>query len=132
MTRLDGASRIPPPGWAFRISILHTSDSAAPWLTGTWHHGGAQPADRACALWLLLAERADGTVDAALLADHEQIPAAYRQLAHHTRLAPGTWTGALAPSIAAHPFTTHIHHPTPRTGHERAARALLAYLITHR
>ena len=131
VTRLDDSSRIPPPGWAFRITTLRTSATRAPWLTGTWHQGGTQSADPTCALWLVLAEERAGLLHAALFADHEQIPGAYRHLAHHHGLAPGTWTSVLAPALASHPFTTHIHHPAPRTGRARAARALLAYLITH-
>jgi hypothetical protein len=132
MSRLHAASRIPQPGWAFRISTLHTSDTAPPWLTGTWHRAGEQSADPACALWLILAQQPAGLLEVALLADHEQIPGAYRQLARHRGLHPGAWTGVLAPQIAAHPFATVIHHPQPRRAKERAARALLAYLITRR
>lgn len=132
MTRLQDASRIPQPGWAFRITALHTSDTRAPWLTGTWHRAGTQPADPACAVWLLLAEPGPGRLQAALFADHEQVPGAYRPLARHDGLRPGAWTGALAPAIAAHPFTTVIHHPEPHRAKDRVARAILAYLITRR
>lgn len=132
MTRLDDASRIPPPGWAFRITVLHTSQARGPGLTGTWHRARTESPDPACARWLILAEPSAGLLDAALFADHEQIPGAYRPLARYTGLAPGAWSSALAPIIAAHPWTTHIHHPTPRAGREHAARAILAYLITHR
>lgn len=132
MTRLQDSSRIPQPGWAFRITALHTSDTRAPWLTGTWHRAGTQPPDPACALWLILAEHDPGRLEAALFADHEQVPSAYRHLAHHHGLRPGSWTGALAPAIAAHPFTTVIHHPNPHRAKDRAARAILAYLITRR
>lgn len=130
MTRLDGASRIPEPGWAFRITALHTSDTRPPYLTGTWHRGGQQPADPACALWLLLAEQSDGRVSVAVLADHQHTPGAFTPLTRHTALPPGTWTSTIAPLLAAHPWTTHLHHSRPRTGRERAARAILAYLIT--
>lgn len=132
MTRLHAASRIPQPGWVFRITALHTSDTQAPWLTGTWHQGGRHPADPACALWLLLAEHANHTVEVAVLADHEHTPGAVTPLTRHTDLPPGTWTSMIAPLIAAHPWTAHVHHPKPRTGRERAARAILAHLITHR
>lgn len=131
-TRLDAASRIPEPGWAFRITALHTLHAQPPYLTGTWHHGGRQPADPACALWLLLAEQPDGRVSVAVLADHEHTPGVFTPLVRHIALPPGTWTGIIAPFVAAHPFSTHIHHPKRRTGRDRAARALLAHLITLR
>ena len=130
MTRLDAQSPIPEPGWAFRIRALHTSDTARPNLTGTWHRRCEQSADPACALWLLLAQHTDGAVSVAVLADHQHTPGAVTPLARHTALAPGTWTSAIAPLVAAHPWATHVHHPKPRTGRERAARAILAYLIT--
>jgi hypothetical protein len=128
VTRLDTASRIPEPGWAFRISTLHTSDTATPYLTGTWHRGGQQPADPACALWLLLGE-ATGQVSVGLLADHEHHPGTLVPLARFDGLDPGAWASAIAPHIAAHPYTTHLHHRQPR---DRAARAILAYLMTSR
>jgi hypothetical protein len=132
MTRLDDASRIPQPGWAFRITALHTPATGAPWLTGTWHRADRQPADPACALWLILAQQSAGLLQVALLADHEQIPGAYRPLARHDGLRPGAWSAALAPAVAAHPWVAVIHHPKPPTAQERAARAILAYLITRR
>jgi hypothetical protein len=131
MTRMDAHCRIPEPGWAFRITALHTSDTETPWLTGTWHKAGSQPADPACALWLLLAEHAGG-VDVALMADHEHTFGAFTSIAHHTGLGPGIWTSVLAPAIAAHPFATVVHHPKPHRAKDRAACALLAYLITSR
>jgi hypothetical protein len=131
VTRLDTASRIPEPGWAFRLSALHTSDSATPYLTGTWHRGGQQPADPACALWLVLAE-AGGQVSVGLLADHEQHPGAFIPLARYDGLDPRAWTSAIAPHIAAPPYTAPIHHPAPRKTRDRTARAILAYLITSR
>jgi hypothetical protein len=73
VNRLDTATPVPEPGWAFRIHTLHTSETEPPYLTGTWHHGGQQPADPGCALWLVLAARAGGEVDLAVFADHEQI-----------------------------------------------------------
>ncbi len=130
MTRLDAASPIPEPGWAFRIRALHTSDTARPYLTGTWHRRGDQGADPSCALWLMLAEHRAGLLDVALFADHEQIPGAFTPLVRYTHLALGTWTSAIAPLLAAHPWASHVHHPKPHTGRERAARAILAYLIT--
>lgn len=132
MTRLDGASRIPEQGWAFRISALHTSDTQTPWLTGAWYRNGAQPADPACALWLVLAEQAGGLVTVGLLADHEHNPGAFRPLVRHTGLERYAWISAIAPVLAAHPWACQTHHPKPRTGRERAARAILAYLITSR
>lgn len=131
MNRLDAASPIPEPGWAFRIHTLHTSDTAAPYLTGTWHHGGAQPADPTCALWLVLAPLAGGEVEIAVLADHEQIPGTFAPIARYTSLQSGTWTQILAPVIAAHPYVTCEHTPAPAQPRHRAARAILAYLITH-
>jgi hypothetical protein len=68
----------------FRISALHTSDTALPWLTGTWHRSGTQPADPACALWLVLAEQAGGQVTVGLLADHEHSPGCFVPLARYT------------------------------------------------
>lgn len=132
MIRLDAASRLPESGWAFRITALHTCDTRPPYLTGTWHRDARQPAEPACALWLLLAEQPDNRVSVAVLADHEHTPGAFTPLARHTALAPGTWTSVIAPLLAAHPFSSHIHHPRPRTGRDRAARAILAYLITRR
>ena len=132
MTRLEDASRIPQPGWMFRITALHTSATRAPWLIGTWHCAGTQPPDPACALWLILAEHSPGRLDAALFADHEQIPGAYRPLARHDGLHRGTWTAVLAPQIAAHPFVTSIRHPEPRRAEDAVARALLAHLIARR
>jgi hypothetical protein len=131
VTRLDSSSRIPEPGWAFRITALHTSDTTTPHLTGAWHRGGQQPADPACALWLLLAE-GGGQVSVDLLADHEQHPGAFVPLARYDGLDPRAWTSAIAPHIASHPYTTHLHHPKPRRSRDRAARALLAYLMTSR
>jgi len=132
MTRLDATTRVPEPGWAFRITELHTSDTETPWMTGTWHRRGRQPADPRCALWILLAEQAGGEIDAALLADHSRTPGAVTPLGIYSGLEPGTWTSVLAPAIAAHPWSTHTHHPKPRTARDRTARAILAYLITRR
>jgi hypothetical protein len=131
VTRLDDTSRIPEPGWGFRISALHTSDTAPAYLTGTWHRLGTQPADPACALWLVLAEQAGGKVQATVLADHEHQHRAYQALARYDDLPPAAWTVQLAPALAAHPWTTRVHHPKPRHGADRAARAILAFLITH-
>jgi len=131
VNRLDAASAIPEPGWAFRIHTLHTSDTEPPYLTGTWHHGGRQPEDPGCALWLILAARAVG-IDLAVFADHEQIPGTVTPIAHYTNLPPGTWTQVAAPVIAAHPYVTCEHTSTPELRRsDRAARAILAYLITH-
>lgn len=130
MNRLDATSPIPEPGWAFRIHTLHTSDTEPPYLTGTWHHGGQQPADPGCALWLLLATHAGGT-DLALYADHEQIPDTFTPIARYTSLAPGTWISLAAPVIAAHPYVTCEHTSAPHRQQHRAARAILAYLIAH-
>lgn len=131
MNRLDATSPIPEPGWAFRIHTLHTSDTEPPYLTGTWHHGGQQPADRGCALWLMLAAHAAGEVDLALYADHEQIPDTFTPIARYTSLAPGTWTSLAAPVLAAHPYVTCEHTTAPEWPRHRAARAILAYLIAH-
>ncbi|MBR7830624.1 hypothetical protein KDK95_30260 [Actinospica sp. MGRD01-02] len=132
MTALDAASAIPEPGWAFRIHTLHTSDTCPPHLTGTWHHGGQQPEDPGCALWLILADRAGG-IDLALFADHEQIPGAVTPIALHTGLPPDTWLEVAAPVIAAHPYVTceHTSALKRRRRSDRAARAILAYLIAH-
>jgi len=130
MTRLDARSRIPEPGWMFRITALHTCDTQTPWLTGTWHRAGTQPPDPACALWLILAEQAGGQVTVGLLADHEQTPTVFLPLARLTGLDPAAWTSAIAPQVAAHPYTTHLHHPKPRKSPDRAARAILAYLVS--
>lgn len=132
MTRLDTATRIPEPGWMFRLAALHTSDTTTPWLTGSWHLAGHQPPDPACAVWLLLAEQAGGRVQVALLADHERQPDLFTPLARHDGLDPAAWTSAIAPQIAAHPWVTHIHHRAPRKSRDRAARAILAYLLTQR
>ena len=133
MTRLDAGTPIPDPreAWAFRISALHTSDTRSPYVTGAWHRAGEQPADPRCALWILLAEHTPGALDAALIADHPQHPGEVTVIASHPGIEPGTWMPMLAPAIAAHPWSTHIHHPKPRKGRDRAARAILAYLITH-
>jgi hypothetical protein len=131
VNRLDAASPIPEPGWAFRIHTLHTSQTEPPYLTGTWHYGGHQPADCGCALWLMLAAHAGGGIDLAVFADHEQIPDTFTPLARYTSLAPDTWTSIAAPVIAAHPYVTCEHTRAPRQ-HHRAARAILAYLIAHR
>ena len=131
MNRLDAATAIPGPGWAFRIHTLHTSDTGAPYLTGTWHHGGQQPADPGCALWLALAARAGGEVDLALFADHEQIPGTFTPVARYTGLAPGTWIRVAALAITAHPYVACEHQAAAREHRHRAARAILAFLITH-
>jgi hypothetical protein len=128
--RLDAASAIPEPGWAFRIHTLHTSDTEPPYLTGTWYHGGQQPADCACALWLILAVSIAGEVEIAVFADHEQIPDALIPIARYTGLAPGTWMRTATPAIAAHPYVTH-EHTAAHEPHHRAARAILAYHISH-
>ncbi|WP_034270825.1 hypothetical protein [Actinospica robiniae] len=130
MTRLDGACPIPGLGWAFRIHTLHTSETDAPYLTGTWHHGGTQSTGPGCALWLALAARAGGEVDLALFADHEQISDTFAPVARYTGLAPGTWLRTAAPAIAAHPYVALEHTGTERANRHRAARAILAYLIT--
>ena len=129
MTRLDATTRIPEPGWMFRITALHTFDTATPWLTGTWHRAGTQPADPACALWLILAWQAGDQVTVGLLADHEHHPGRFIPLVRYTGLQPAAWTSAIAPVLIAHPYTAHLHHPKPRR--DRAARAILAYLIIH-
>jgi hypothetical protein len=131
VNRLDTATPVPEPGWAFRIHTLHTSETEPPYLTGTWHHGGQQPADPGCALWLVLAARAGGEVDLAVFADHEQIPDAFTPIARYSCLAPGTWISAAAPVIAAHPYITCEHTGAPEPRRHRAARAILAYLIAH-
>ncbi|WP_034261813.1 hypothetical protein [Actinospica robiniae] len=128
MTRLGGHDPIPSPGWSFAIRTLHTSDTGAPYLAGTWHHGGAQSAEPGCALWLALAERAGGEVDLVLFADHEQIPDTFALVTRYTSLAPGTWLRIAVPAIAAHPYVTCEHTPA-RVKRHRAARAILAYLI---
>ncbi len=132
MSSLDGTCPIPEPGWAFRIEALHTSETAAPYLTGTWHRGGARSSEPACALWLVLAAHAGGEVDLALFADHEQIPDTFVPVARYTGLAPGAWMRIAAPAIAAHPYVTCEHTPGAREPRRRAARAILAYLIAHR
>jgi hypothetical protein len=131
VNRLDAATAVPGPGWAFRIHTLHTSDTQAPYLTGTWHYGGAPSSEPGCALWLVLAGRAGGEVDLALLADHEQIPDTFTPLTRYTGLAPGTWLRTAAPAIAAHPYVTCEHTPALCDQRHRGARAILAYLITH-
>jgi hypothetical protein len=132
VTRLDSQSRIPEPGWMFRITALHTCETETPWLTGTWHRAGTQPADPACALWLILAEQTGGQVSVGLLADHEHTPGRFVPLARYTGLHPAAWTSAIAPALAAHPYTAHLHHPAPRKTRDRAARTILAYLMTSR
>ena len=131
MNRLEGHSPIPALGWAFRIRTLHTSDAEPPYLTGTWHYGGTQSTEPGCALWLALAARDGGGVDLVLFADHEQIPDTFAPLARYAALAPGSWLRTAAPAIAAHPYVTCEHTPAVREHGQRAARAILAYLITH-
>ena len=43
-TVLAAGSAIPGPGWAFRITALHTAPATPPWFTGTWH----QPGEGSC------------------------------------------------------------------------------------
>jgi hypothetical protein len=78
----------------------------------------------------MLAARAGG-IDLAVFADHEQIPDTFTPIARYTDLAPDTWTSLAAPVIAAHPYATVEHTTAPGRQHHRAARAILAYLITH-
>lgn len=130
MSSLNGNCPIPEAGWAFRIEALRTSETAAPYLTGTWHHRGAQSSEPGCALWLVLAARAGGEVELGLFADHEQIPETFTPVARYTALAPGTWLHIAAPAIAAHPYVTCEHTPGRHEPRHRAARAILAYLIT--
>jgi hypothetical protein len=131
VNRLDATSPIPGPGWAFRIHALHTSDTGPPYLTGTWHQGGAQVLEPGCALSLMLAARAGGEVDLAVFADHEQIPDIFTPIARYTHLPPGMWMSTVVPVIAAHPYVTWEHDPGAHGNRHRAARAILAYLITH-
>ena len=132
MNRLDATSPIPELGWAFRIHTLHTSETEPPYLTGTWHHGGHQPEDPGCALWLMLAAHAGGEVDLALYADHEQIPDTFTPIARYTSLPPAAWTSIAAPAIANHPYVTCVHTSASERPRQRAARAILAYLIADR
>jgi hypothetical protein len=132
MNRLDDTSTAPGPGRAFRIDTLHLSQMSAPWFTGTWHRTGDQPADPRCALWITLEPGLAATVTVTVTADHDRIPGTFTTLARITGAPANNWTGAIAPTVAAHRWTSRVEHRRPSRTPDRLARAILAHLIVHR
>lgn len=132
MNRLDNASTVPGPGRSFRIDTLHLSKDAAPWFTGTWHRTGEQPADPRCALWITLEPGPAGCITVTVTADDEHTSGAFTLQARITGLAANNWTGAIAPTVAAHRWTTRVEHRRPSRTPDRLTRAILAHLITNR
>jgi hypothetical protein len=132
MNRLDDTSPAPGPGRAFRIDTLHLSKDAAPWFTGTWHRTGTQPADPRCALWITLKPGPAGSVTVTVTADDEHLPGSFITLARVTGLAANTWTRAIAPTVAAHRWTSRVEHRRPSKAPDRLARAILAHFIVRR
>ena len=129
ISTLQAGDMPPAPGATFRIRTLHTSATTAPYLTGWWLTPGQDPPDTRCALHLRLTP-AGQCVAVACEADDPSVPGGRTLVAHWPALPAWAVTHALAPVIAAHPYTGHEHRTRARQGENRLLRAALALILT--
>lgn len=114
----------------FQIDTVHTCTSTAPWFTGFWEHPGRTTPDARVALRLRLTYEGPGQISVLLTADDEHIYGRRHQLASWYGLPTQTWTAAVAPTVAAHPWAAHTRHWTERNPGNKILRAALAYILT--
>jgi hypothetical protein len=134
MDSLRPSDPIPASGTWFQIDTVHTCTDAPPWFTGyRQHHPGQVTPDTRTALRLHLTAEPEGRISVLLTADDRNVYGLRHQLAAWTALPANTWTAAVAPTVAAHPWAAHTHHWTKRkTGGNKILRAALAYILTSR
>jgi hypothetical protein len=115
----------------FQIDTVHTAADKAPWFTGYWTRPGQPAPDQRVALRLWLIPGPNGRISVLLTADDEHVHGQRHPLAAWNELTAETWTAAVAPTIAAHPWAAHTHHGWPRrNGGNKILRAALAYILT--
>ena len=122
---------VPYQGAHFQIDTVHTSTDQAPWFTGFWVHPGRPAPDTRVALRLRLTAESPGQISVLLTADDQHTYGLRHQLTSWHGLPTGTWTAAVASTVAAHPWVAHTHHWwEQKTGGNKALRAALAYILT--
>ena len=131
METLRSTDHVPHQGAWFQIDTVHTSTDVLPWFTGFWEHPDRPTPDSRVALRLQLTCEGPGRISILLTADDEHTYGQRHELASWYALAADSWTAAVAPTIAAHPWAAHTHHWwEPKKGGNKLLRAALAYILT--
>lgn len=131
MDELRNGDPSPFPARCFQIDTVHTAADQTPWFTGYWPRPGRPAPDQRVALRLWLTPEPGGRISVLLTADDEHVYGAHHQLAVWNALPANTWSGAVAPTAAAHPWAAHTHHGwEQRKGGNKILRAALAYILT--
>lgn len=132
MDELRDSDPISPEGHSFQIDTVHTAADHAPWFTGYWARPDRPAPDQRVALRLWLTPAPHGRISILLTSDDEHVYGQHHPLAGWNSLPANGWTGAVAPSVIAHPWAAHTHHAWERrAGGNKILRAALAYILTH-
>ena len=118
----------------FQIDTVHTRPRTAPYFTGHRITANQPGPDPHCSLRLHLRPEPDGYISILLTADDPHTYGMRHPLAAWNKLPASSWTTAVAPTVATHPWAAHTRH-RPARRQERPGnkilRAALAHILTH-